>query len=224
MQMVEFFKQWSENRTGFNRYSAGTDTDSLNKTKGGMELLTAKADMRTELIARFFAQGVRKMMAKLLKLAVKHQDKEDWFSVNGEWIAVNPSEWKDQYNVKINVGLGHGTNDQRLQRLMAMFGMQQMGAQSAWCGPNTSPTPSAWRRRPTSSAAPTCSPTRSRRVRRRSRSCSRCSSLRAVGQAQGEPAGLAGKRAAQARQRQQAGRFAVARGRVAVQARAGLAA
>lgn len=129
MQMVEFMKQWSENRTGFNRYSAGTDADSLNKTKGGMELLTAKADMRTELIARFFAQGVRKMFAKLLKLAVKHQDKQDWFNVNGEWIAVNPSEWKDQFNVKINVGLGHGTNDQRLQRLMAMFSMQQMGLQ-----------------------------------------------------------------------------------------------
>jgi hypothetical protein len=129
MQMVEFFKQWSENRTGFNRYSAGTDADALNKTKGGMELLTAKADMRTELVARFFAQGVRKMMAKMLKLATKHQDKQDWFEINGQWIAVNPAEWKDQFNVKINVGLGHGTNDQRLQRLMAMFGMQLQGAQ-----------------------------------------------------------------------------------------------
>jgi hypothetical protein len=134
-QLAEFFKQWSENRTGFNRYSAGTDEGALNKTKGGMELLTAKADMRTELIARFFAQGVRKMFAKMLKLAVKHQDKEDWFNVNGNWTPVNPSEWKDQFNVKINVGLGHGTNEQRLQRLMGMFAMQLQGAQFGVVGP-----------------------------------------------------------------------------------------
>ncbi len=128
-QLNEYFKQWSENRTGFNRYSAGTDADAINKTARGVELLTAKADMRTELIARFFAQGVRKMFSKMLKLAVKHQDKQDWFNVNGQWIPVNPSEWKDQFNVSINVGLGHGTNDQRLQRLMAMFQLQQAGLQ-----------------------------------------------------------------------------------------------
>jgi hypothetical protein len=135
LQLAEFFKQWSENRTGFNRYSAGTDADALNKTKGGMELLTAKADMRTELIARFFALGVRKMFAKMLKLSIKHQDRQEWFQVNGSWVSVNPSEWKNLYNVSINVGLGHGTNDQRLQRLMAMFGMQLQGAQFGVVGP-----------------------------------------------------------------------------------------
>jgi hypothetical protein len=126
-QLNEYFKQWSENRTGFNRYSAGTDADAINKTARGVEMLTAKADMRTELIARFFAQGVRKMFSKMLKLSVTHQDKQDWFSVNGQWVPVNPSEWKDQYNVSINVGLGHGTNDQRLQRLMAMMQLQMQG-------------------------------------------------------------------------------------------------
>ena len=126
-QLNDYFDKWSQNRTGYNKYAAGDDSDMLNKTARGVEMLTAKADMRTELTARFFAQGVRKMFAKLLKLAVKHQDKEDWFNVNGSWVAVNPSEWKDQFNVKINVGLGHGTNEQRLQRLMAMFQMQQAG-------------------------------------------------------------------------------------------------
>lgn len=129
-QMLEFMEKWRENRTGFNRYSAGTDQDALNKTARGMELLTAKADMRTELIARFFAHGVRKMFAKMLKLAVRHQDQQEWFNVAGKFIAVNPSEWKDQFNVKINVGLGHGSKEQQGARIMAMVPLLQMGQQA----------------------------------------------------------------------------------------------
>jgi hypothetical protein len=129
-QMLELMERWRENRTGFNRYSAGSDEGALNKTARGMELLTSKADMRTELIARFFAQGVRKMFAKMLKLAVRHQNAQEWFQVAGEFVAVNPSEWRDQFNVRINVGLGHGSKEQQAARVMAMVPMLQMGQQA----------------------------------------------------------------------------------------------
>lgn len=126
-QLNEWVESWRESRTLFNRYSAGTDANALNKTKGGVEILTQKADMGMELIARFFAQGVRKMFGKLLKLAVKHQDQQDWINVNGKFVAVMPGEWKDQFNLRINVGLGQGTNEQRAARIMAMVPLQQMG-------------------------------------------------------------------------------------------------
>lgn len=129
-QMVEWIEAWREDRTGFNRYTAGTDRDAINKTARGQELLTAKADMRTEMIARFFAQGVRKMFAKLLKLAVKHQNQQEWFKVAGEFVAVNPSEWRDQFNLRINVGLGHGSKEQQAARVMAMLPLMQLGAQA----------------------------------------------------------------------------------------------
>lgn len=134
-EMNEWVERWGESRTGFNRYSKGTDAEALNKTATGVQILTAKADMRIELIARFMAQGVRQMFAKMLKLAVEHQDQQDWFNVNGSWEPVNPSEWKDRYNVKINVGLGHGTNEQKLARIMAMMPLIDLGLKVGACEP-----------------------------------------------------------------------------------------
>lgn len=134
-QMQEWLSVRLENRTGFTRYSQGMDADSLNKTATGINIITSKADMRLRLMTRFAANGIRKMFAKLLKLVTKHQDGEDWFNVNGEWQPVHPFEWRDQFNIKINVGLGHGTKEQQMQRLLAMLPLQQMGMQVGVVGP-----------------------------------------------------------------------------------------
>jgi hypothetical protein len=128
-QFNEYLETWRENRTGFTRYSQGTDADSLNKTATGVSIITQKADMRLELMARFFAVGMKQLFAKMLKLAVRHQDREEMMQVNGgQWVAVNPSEWRDQFNVKINVGLGTGSKEQQAARIMGLFQMQLQAA------------------------------------------------------------------------------------------------
>jgi hypothetical protein len=134
-QMQEWLNVRLENRTGFTRYSQGMDADSLNKTATGVSIITSKADMRLRLMTRFAAVGIRKMFAKLLKLATRHQDGQDWYNVNGQWVPVSPTEWRDQFNIKINVGLGHGTKEQQMQRLMAMLPLQQLGIQMGVVGP-----------------------------------------------------------------------------------------
>jgi len=126
-QMQEWLSTKLENRTGFTRYSQGMDADSLNKTATGVSIITQKSEMRLKLMTRFAAQGIRKMFQKLLRLATRHQDGEDWFRVNGNWTPVHPMEWRDQFNISINVGLGNGTNEQKAQRVMALVPLQQMG-------------------------------------------------------------------------------------------------
>lgn len=128
-QLQESLAVRLESRTGFTRYSQGMDADSLNKTATGINIITSKADMRLRLMTRFAAQGIRKMFAKLLKLATRHQDQADWFQVNGQWMQVSPTEWRDQYTIKINVGLGHGTREQKMGAVMAMLPLQQTGVQ-----------------------------------------------------------------------------------------------
>jgi hypothetical protein len=123
-QFNEYIASWAENRTGFNRYSAGTDQDALNKTKGGMELLTAKADMRMELMARFFAVGMRQLFAKMLKLAIQYQNVPEMIAINGQFVPINPSEFRNQFHVKINVGLGSGSKEQQAARILGLFQMQ----------------------------------------------------------------------------------------------------
>lgn len=129
-QFNEYIASWAENRTGYNRYSAGTDQNALNKTKGGVELLTAKADMRMELMARFFGVGMRQLFAKLLKLAIQHQNVQEMVAINGQFVPINPSEFRNQFNVKINVGLGNGSKEQQAARIMGLVQILQMGAQA----------------------------------------------------------------------------------------------
>lgn len=125
----DYIGGWNENRTGFNRYAAGGDANALNKTARGTELLTAKADMRMGLTARHFAIGVRKLFAKMLKLAIKYQNAVEMVALNGQFVPINPSEFRDQFRVKINVGLGTGTKEQQSARIMALMQMlTQVGA------------------------------------------------------------------------------------------------
>jgi hypothetical protein len=126
-QFNEYIASWAENRTGFNRYSAGTDQNALNKTARGTELLTAKADMRMELIARFFAVGMRQLFSKILKLSIQHQNVPEMVKLNGQFVPINPSEWRNQFNVRINVGLGNGSKEQQAARIMGLVPFMQMG-------------------------------------------------------------------------------------------------
>jgi hypothetical protein len=119
-QFNEYIGSWAENRTGFNRYSAGTDQNALNKTARGTELLTAKADMRIELMARFFGVGMKQLFAKMLKLAIQHQNVQEMVAINGQFVPINPGEFRNQYHVKINIGLGSGSKEQQMARIMAV--------------------------------------------------------------------------------------------------------
>jgi hypothetical protein len=127
----DYIGSWAENRTGFNRYSAGSDQNALNKTKGGMELLTAKADMRMGLTSRHFAVGMRKLFAKMLKLAVQHQNTAEWIALNGQFVPINPSEFRNQLRTKTNVGLGTGTKEQQSARIMALTEILMRAGQPA---------------------------------------------------------------------------------------------
>lgn len=129
-QFNEYIGSWAENRTGFNRYSAGTDANALNKTARGTELLTAKADMRMGLMARHFAVGMRKLFAKMLGLAIKYQNAPEMVAIHGQFVPINPGEFRNQFRVKINVGLGTGTKEQQAARIMGLVQMLQMGAQA----------------------------------------------------------------------------------------------
>jgi hypothetical protein len=111
------------------------DAESLNKTATGINIITQKADMRLRLMSRFAAAGIRTMFRKLLKLATQHQLPKEWMRINGEFVAIDPAEWTDQFDLTINVGLGHGTKEQQAQRVMAMMPLQMQGLQLGIVGP-----------------------------------------------------------------------------------------
>jgi hypothetical protein len=50
----------------------------------------------------------------MFELSVKYQDKEKIIQLNNQYIPVMPTEWKNRFNITIQVGLGTGTKEQQL--------------------------------------------------------------------------------------------------------------
>ena len=74
-----------------------------------------QTQMRAELIARIFAEtGVKDLFRKMFELSVKYQDREKIIQLNNQYVPVMPTEWKNRFNVTIQVGLGTGTKEQQI--------------------------------------------------------------------------------------------------------------
>ena len=116
--LLEYLDTVREVRTGVTKYNQGLDSNSLNKTATGINTIMNQTQMRSELIARIFAEtGVKDLFRKMFELSVKYQDKEKIIAINGQYIPVLPTEWKDRFNISISVGLGTGSKEQQIVML-----------------------------------------------------------------------------------------------------------
>jgi soluble cytochrome b562 len=129
MGMMEFMSGYLEDSTGWTRYNQGSDGDSLNQTATGVNQITNRADMRLDLIARCLAEGWRDLFRLILRLCSQYQSKQDVVKLRGNWVPVSPREWRNGFNLTINVGLGTGSKDQQVQHLMMLSQQQAMGLQ-----------------------------------------------------------------------------------------------
>jgi hypothetical protein len=129
MNMLEFMKGFNEDSTGWSRQSQGNDPAALNGTETATKtnIVTNRADMRLDLIARNFAEGFVDLFRLMLKLVCQHQDKAAAIRLGGEWVDMDPREWRNQFDVSINVGLGVGSKDQQVQHLMMLQNAQAQG-------------------------------------------------------------------------------------------------
>ena len=131
-QLLEYMEQQKESRTGWTRASTGPGDNVLNKTATEAAITTNRADMRMELIARVFAEtGVKDLFVRILELVCRYQQQPAEFRLNGRWLNINPREWRHQFDVTVNVGLG--TNDPSIRMahvsrlLQLQHGLMQIG-------------------------------------------------------------------------------------------------
>jgi hypothetical protein len=126
LPMMEFLAGEREIKTGVGRYNQGSDADSLNKTARGISQIMSAGQSRVELIARVFAEtGVKDLFKKELRLIVKHQSKPRVIRLTNKWVPMDPSEWSNQMDVTINVGIGSGSRETIAANSMAIIGMQE---------------------------------------------------------------------------------------------------
>ena len=130
MPMLEYVQGMRENRTGVSRTSMGLNPDSLNSTATGRSIDQSAAMQRVELIARIAAETLLKPIFQgILKLLTDGGMEKLAFRLRNEFVEYDPNEWRDSYDMTVNVGLGTGDTQQKAAQLMSIYQMQTAAMQ-----------------------------------------------------------------------------------------------
>lgn len=124
-----------EQRTGVTKQRMGMDPNAIrhDRTLGETQMVDSAAKQRVKLIARVFAETiVIPMMRGILKVLTEGDFDPFWAKVTGtdQFLHLDPSEWRDSYNMVPNVGLGTGDEQQKFTILRGLVADQIAMAQS----------------------------------------------------------------------------------------------
>ena len=125
--VMAYLDEVKTQRTGISRTSQGLDADVLQSTTRAavQAQLTASQD-RIEMIARLFADGLKRCFQGLLQLVVQHQDKAKIMRLRNQFVPVDPRGWDGTMDMVVNIALGRGSDEMRLMGLQQIAQMQQM--------------------------------------------------------------------------------------------------
>jgi hypothetical protein len=126
LQVMNYLDEMRAQRTGISRQSQGLDANVLQSTTKTAVSASVEAQQdRVELIARTFAElGVKDVFRGVLRYVIRHQDKPRVVRLRNQWVEVDPRFWDAEMDVSVNVGLGRGTNEQRMA-FLGMIGAKQ---------------------------------------------------------------------------------------------------
>ena len=126
-QMLEYVDSIRDQRTGFSAMSGALNPDTLQSTTASAVNATIMgAQQKVEMIARVFAETGCKQLARIiLHLLKKHQKDERVIRVAGGFQTVDPSQWSEDFDVAIEVGLGNGREDEKMAMLTQIAGKQE---------------------------------------------------------------------------------------------------
>jgi hypothetical protein len=135
MQGIEYFKNVRDGRTGVKEFSQGLVGNELSKSQIGSEgvsQLMDQAATRQKLLARVFAEtGIKRLYRLILKMVTQYQDREEQVKVNGAWMAVDPREWANNYDMVVSVGIGTQSKQVQVAQAMQLLQIQQAAAQAS---------------------------------------------------------------------------------------------
>jgi hypothetical protein len=125
--MLGYMDEVQQKRTGVTQSSQGLDPNILqNTTATAIAMVQNAGAAKVELIARIFAEtGVKDLFRRILHLVCKYQDKERIVRMRGKFVAVDPREWNNEYDMTVNVGLGTGNREQQMAMTAAVLQKQE---------------------------------------------------------------------------------------------------
>ena len=128
LSMLKKIDEVKEKRSGVPNQLMGLNPDTINKshtTAQSVNQMMQSSTQRIELIARSFAEGVKEIFKNVLSVVCEYQDRERIIRLRGKFVSIDPREWVNRYDCTVQVGLGTGNQDQRLEVLGKVLGVQE---------------------------------------------------------------------------------------------------
>ena len=125
--LLQYLDEIKEQRTGLSKASMGLDADALQSTTAtAVAAQMSAAQGKIEMIARVFAEtGVKQLFRLVLTLCLHHGKKEQMIRLNNKFVPIDPSNWKHEYDLSVNVGLGSGQTNEKMAFLAQMAQKQE---------------------------------------------------------------------------------------------------
>jgi hypothetical protein len=124
--MMDYMDQMREDRTGMSKAAMGLDADALQSTtKAAVAATVSASQSRLELQARILAEGMKKLFKGILYLMTTHQDKPRMVRLRNEWVQIDPRVWDASMDVNVNIGLGNGDVNEKINALNIIMQKQE---------------------------------------------------------------------------------------------------
>jgi hypothetical protein len=131
-EMLEYWDNIKSGRTGVNPTTQGLPADVLKShvTTGAITGALNNAQGRIELIARIFADtGVRNIFKSIYNLIQGYENRKKIVRVQNQYFEIDPSSWREDLDVSIEVGIGYGDQDIRMNNLSTYAALVEKVAQ-----------------------------------------------------------------------------------------------
>jgi len=136
-EMVKYLDQVREERSGVSKMTQGLNPDVLTShvTSGAVSAATESAMQRIELIARIFAEtGIKDLFRNIYSLIQRYEDREKVFYLRNKFVPIDVSRWKEKLNCTVNVGVGSGNQQSKMQTMTSIMQIIQSLVQQGGMG------------------------------------------------------------------------------------------
>ena len=120
-QVLGYADSLAERRTGVSERGQGLDPKMFNSNTAAStaELAMSSAEQKNELVARVFAEdGLKSLFLGIHRLGLQHEKPNNKIRTNnGEFVAINPNEWRNRYDMSVTVGIGNGSKNQQMLQM-----------------------------------------------------------------------------------------------------------
>jgi hypothetical protein len=124
--VMTYMDEIKTQRTGISRTSQGLDADVLQSTtRAAVQAQLSASQDRIEMIARLFADGLKRCFQGLLKLVIQHQDKAKVIRLRGKFVPIDPRGWDAGMDMIVNIALGRGSDEQKMMFLTQLAQKQE---------------------------------------------------------------------------------------------------